>query len=46
MIDASKEARNLLVHGWIYQGVRWLDSEQGAAANAKQILVASGLISS
>jgi hypothetical protein len=39
MIDASKEAR-------IYQGVRWLDPEQGAAANAKQILVASGLTSS
>jgi hypothetical protein len=46
MIDASKEGRNWLVHGWIYQGVRWLDPEQGAAANAKQILVASGLISS
>jgi hypothetical protein len=28
------------------QGVRWMDPEQGAAANAKQILAASGLISS
>jgi hypothetical protein len=27
-------------------GVRWFDPEQGAVANAKQILVASGLISS
>jgi hypothetical protein len=37
---------HVVVHGWIYRGVRWLDPEQGAAANANQILVASALISS